>query len=373
MKDHFLWKRAYSIARKEARHIHRDPFTLGLALGLPVILVTIFGFAIDLNVKNVQLSIADRSSSRASRDLIGLFSNTDYFKLVAPPAGGRLTQPLDQEKVKAVLVIEPDFGRDALAGKTGQTQVLLDGADNSVTGVIVGYLQKIEQSANRRLDENAPKAPIELAPRFLFNPELNSQWFILPGLAVVVVGIFSVLLTSLTVAREWENGSMELLLSTPVRASEIIIGKLAPYVILNLASIVFIYFVARLGFGLPFRGSHFIFFLASLLFLSSTLAQGLVISVTVRQQQLAMQLAIMSGMLPSLMLSGFIFPVESMPAFFQGLTSILSARWYMVVSRGLFLKGAELEALAIPLLAMALISLVLVGKAVKSFKMDVEP
>jgi ABC-2 type transport system permease protein len=372
MNSSFLWARALSIARKETRHILRDPFTLGLALGLPVILVSIFGFAIDLNVKNVTLAVADRDQSRVSRELVSLFSNSGYFKTSPAPIDGRLTRTLDSERTKAVLVIEPGYGSDALSGRTGLAQVLLDGSDNSVAGTISGYIRKIEVLMRKRLGDTPPEGAILLAPRFLFNPELNSRWFILPGLAVVVVGIFSVLLTSLTVAREWENGSMELLLSTPVKASEIIIGKLGPYILLNLLSIAFVYLVARLVFDIPFRGSHLLFLFASLLFLATTLSQGLVISVTVRQQQLAMQLAIMSGMLPSLMLSGFTFPVESMPAFFQWLTSILSARWFMVICRGLFLKGAGLGALAVPIGAMALIGLVLVGKAVHSFKMDLE-
>lgn len=373
MSSPFVWERALSIARKEIRHIVRDPFTLGLALGLPVVLVTIFGFAIDLNVRDVSLSVADRDQSRASRELAGLFDKSGYFKRVDAPPPGALTQPLDSENAKAVLVIEPGFARDAAAGRAARAQVLLDGSDNSVAGTIAGYIRKVERTARERIGGKAPREKIELSPRFLFNPELNSQWFILPGLAVVVVGIFSVLLTSLTVAREWENGSMELLLSTPVRAGEIILGKLGPYVVLNLLSVAFVYLVARLAFGIPFRGSHLIFLLSSLLFLMATLSQGLLISVTVRQQQLAMQFAIMSGMLPSLMLSGFIFPIESMPLFFRAFTSILSARWFMIVSRGLFLKGAGLEALAVPLLAISLIACVMAGNAIRKFKMDLEP
>jgi len=367
------WARVRSIAHKETRHILRDPFTLAIALGLPVALVTIFGFAIDLNVKNVRLSVVDRDASRASRELVQVFERSGYFSIVSPPNAGRLTQHLDRGQAKAVLVIEPDFGKQATSGRAAAAQVLLDGTDNSAASVIVGYLGKIQAMASERLGGAVPQSPIELSSRFLYNPELNSRWFILPGLIVAVVGIFSILLTSLTVAREWENGSMELLLSTPVRASEIILGKLGPYIALNLISVVMIYLVARLGFDIPFRGSHLVFILATLLFLAATLAQGLFISVTVRQQQLAMQFALMSGMLPSLMLSGFIFPVESMPVFFQYFTSILSARWYMVVSRSLFLQGTDWLALAVPFLAMTLIALVLVTRAVKAFKTDLEP
>jgi len=155
----FTLSRAWSIARKEWRHIVRDPFTLGLALGLPVLLVSIFGFAIDLNVKNVTLAVADRDQTRVSREFVDLFKSSAYFRLAAPPRSGRLTQPLDAEAAKAVLVIEPDFGRDARSGRTGKVQVLLDGSDNSVSGVISGYLIKIEAEARRRLGDPPPLPP----------------------------------------------------------------------------------------------------------------------------------------------------------------------------------------------------------------------
>src|SRR5262249_50701002 len=142
-------------------------------LGLPVVLVSIFGFAIDLNVKNVTLAVADRDQTRPSRDLVEYFKSSEYFRLVEPPKSGLLTQPLDNEKAKAVLVIEPDFGRDSRSGRPGKAQVLLDGSDNSVTGVISGYLGKIEAEARSRLGETAPSTSLQLAPRFLFNPELN--------------------------------------------------------------------------------------------------------------------------------------------------------------------------------------------------------
>ena len=214
---------------------------------------------------------------------------------------------------------------------------------------------------------------MELRTRFLFNPELNSRWFIVTGLFVVAVGVLSILLTALTVAREWETGSMELLLSTPVRPLEIILGKLAPYMGLCLGAVALVYAAARLAFGVPFRGNHLVFLLACVLFLACTLAQGLLISVVTRQQQLAMQLSNITGLLPATLLSGFIFPVESMPLFFRVLTSLLPPRWFIDCCRGIFLKGAGLRELAVPLGALTLIATGLILLATKKFKRDLEP
>ena len=196
---------------------------------------------------------------------------------------------------------------------------------------------------------------------------------VLSGIPSIVMGLLAIMLTALTVAREWENGSMELLLSTPVRPWEIILGKLAPYLALGLVGAVFIYLAARLGFGVPFRGSHLLYVLLCLLFLTASLAQGLLISVATRQQQLAMQLSIITGLLPSLLLSGFVFPVESMPIFFQYFTSILSQKWFMMISRGVFLQGSGALDLARPILGLSVITGVLLTMAAKRFKKDLEP
>ncbi|HOX23094.1 MAG TPA: ABC transporter permease subunit, partial [Elusimicrobiales bacterium] len=206
-----------------------------------------------------------------------------------------------------------------------------------------------------------------------FNHELNSRWFIIPGLTVVICGLIGILLTALTVAREWENGSMEMLLSTPARPAAIIAGKLAPYLLLGFCGVVFVYGAARLVFGVPFCGSHALYALSCVLFLLAATAQGLFISIATRQQQLAMQFSIVSGLLPSLLLSGFVFPIESMPLFFRYFTFILPPRWFMEISRGIFLKGATLADLWPQLLMQAALCAILIKLALKKFKTDLEP
>lgn len=372
MNNRFYWSRAWSIARKEFRHILRDPFTLVWALGLPLILVVFFGYAIDFNVRDVGLATADRDATRASRELLQMFSGSGYFRLHPIRPGQDPQTLLYQEKTKGVMIIEPEFGRRLGAGKPVETQVLLDGADNSTSSTIVAYLLGIQQAASRRL-AGAGAAPVNVVVRYLFNPELNSQWFIIPGLVAMVMGLLSVILTALTVAREWEMGSMELLLSTPVQPLEIILGKLLPYLGLVTLAVLMIYFIARLQFGVPFRGSHGLYALGVFLFLTLCLAQGLLISVVTRQQVLAVQLAFISGLLPTMLLSGFIFPIESMPAFFQYFTLILPPRWFVAISRGLMLKGSPLTELWPSLLALLLLNLAIVSGALRAFKQDVEP
>ncbi|NTV53669.1 MAG: ABC transporter permease, partial [Candidatus Firestonebacteria bacterium] len=306
-------------------------------------------------------------------ELLRVTGGSGYFDLKPMVAGQDPQTLLFEEKAKGVLIIEPDFGKRLGQGLTAKVQVLLDGADNSSAGTILSYLGGIQQAAGLRLGPQAGKSSVALNTRFLFNPELNSQWFVVPGLVVMVMGILSVILTALTVAREWEMGSMELLLSTPVRPLEIIVGKLLPYLTLVILSVVMIYLIARLQFGIPFRGSHLLYIAGVFLFLTLSLAQGLLISVVTRQQVLAVQLGFITGLLPTLLLSGFIFPIESMPAFFQYLTFVLPPRWFVVISRGLFLKGSPLSELALPLAMLLGLNLLIVGLALKAFKKDLEP
>jgi len=206
----------------------------------------------------------------------------------------------------------------------------------------------------------------------LFNPEQNSQWYIVPGLSVVILAILSILLTSLTIAREWETGSMELLLSTPARPSEIILGKLLPYIALGLIALTFIYLAARLVFGVPFNGSYAAFITGSLLFIATYLSMGLLISVVAKNQQLAMQMSIISGYMPSILLSGFIYSITNMDGIWQILTALLPARWYMDICRACYLKGASFGDLIVPFAALIILFLILFTAATKRFKGTLE-
>jgi ABC-2 type transport system permease protein len=370
----FSLRRALSIAKKEKFHILRDPFTLTMATILPVLLVLIFGLAIEFNVKDIGLTVHDSDRTFSSRKLVEVFSSSQYFKINQNQSSTEnAIKNLDSDRSKAILIIEPQFEHSLLSDGSAKVQFFLDGADNSTAGVILGYLGGIQQAATLKLTGQEGQPFLQLKTRYLFNPELSSPWFVVPGLAVVVIAILSILLTALTVAREWENGSMELLLSTPVQPLEIVIGKLIPYTIIGLAAVLLVVIVAIFGFGIPFAGNFFLFGLGSFIFLIACLAQGMLISVLIRTQQLSMQVAMITGLLPSLLLSGFIFPLESMPTVFQNFTSILPSKWFMIISRGIFLKGADLIDLKIPFVGLFVLSSILIVTATKKFKKDLEP
>ncbi len=372
----FRQSRTASIALKETRHILRDPFTLAMALGMPLIQLIFFGFAIDFDVKDIKLTVIDQDRSRASRQLVDGIRGTGLFLVREGDPAQTPSADLDHEKSKGVLIIKHGFAQDLRQGEPAKVQLLLDGADNSSAGVMAAYISAMIPALNRRLlghNEPLPPPPANLRIRFLFNPELNSRWFIIPGLSALIMGMVATMLTAVTIAREWEQGSMELLLSTPVKPLEIIVGKLLPYLILGMAS-VFAIWVSAIGiFGLPFEGNIPLYFFGCLLFLIPCLAIGLMISVKVRQQQAAMQMSMMISILPSMLLSGFIYPIESMPIFFKLLTAIIPARWFIMVSRGLFLKGESALELALPFGILILMNIFFIRRALAAFKTDLEP
>ena len=373
MTKKFVLRRALAVAKKEVYHIMRDPFTLGAALGLPVFMVVMFGVAIEFNVKEIPLSVSDFDQTQTSRRLLDTFGSSNYFVIHHTYSPGQAMTDITTEKARAALIIPPQFEKDLLAGRGAEAQILVDGSDSSTVAPVMGYVLAVQALASKRIGNFDAPAPYDLRTRFLFNPELNSRWFVIPGLTVMVMAILSILLTSLTVAREYENGSMELLLSTPVQPIEIILGKLVPYGILGIIAVIFVYVIARTVFGVPFVGNILVFAAGCLLFLVAYLAQGLLISVTTRKQMVAMQIAMMSGMLPSQLLSGFVFPVESMPKAFQYVTMIFPARWFMQVSRDTFLKGSSFIDLGWAFFALTCICIFMIFMGTSKFKRDLEP
>ncbi|QLY27395.1 ABC transporter permease [Bdellovibrio sp. KM01] len=364
----------WAVTRKEIFQIVRDPFTLAVAIFMPIVMVLFFGFAIEFNMDKIPLAIFDGSKTAESRILIDSFISSKYFvpRYVFSPA--HAIEALDGGRAKTALIIKPEFARDLTPTRQSSVQILIDGADNSSAASVIGYLGGVQKLAlSREFPDIELRQKVEIQSRFLFNPELNSQWFVVPGLAAVIIAILSILLTALTVAREWENGSMELLLGTPVRPLEIIVGKLLPYAVMGVGSVLFVFMMSKVIFRVPFRGSFILYMLSALVFLCTYLAQGLLISVLTRSQQLSMQFAMLSGLLPSMLLSGFIFPAEHMPPFFYYFTMILPARWFIEISRELFLQGAGFMQILPSFAMLCLLLLVMLTVATRKFKKDVEP
>ncbi|MFI5305155.1 MAG: ABC transporter permease [Nitrospiria bacterium] len=369
----FVWRRAFAISKKETFHILRDPYTLAMALALPIFMVVMFGIAIEFNVKNIPFGVSDSDQTQSSRKLVETFGSSKYFlpsRVISPHEAER---KVFAEDVRAALIIPPRYEKDLLAGRGANAQILVDGSDNSTVGPVLGYVASIQNMSSKRIGDFDPPMIYELRTRFLFNSELNSRWFVVPGLTVVIMAMLSILLTALTVAREWENGSMELLLSTPVQPLEIIVGKLAPFGVMGILAEIFVFVIARVVFEVPFLGNLAVFSLGCLLFLVTYLAQGLLISVITRKQQISIQIAMMTGLLPSNLLSGFIFPIESMPTFFQYFTMILPARWFMQIARDTFLKGSSLLDLLTPFLALTTLCILMIFMATRRFKRNLEP
>jgi ABC-2 type transport system permease protein len=364
--------RTVAMAHKEVLHIVRDVWVVYLALAMPVVMLVLFGYAVTFDLNQLPLGVVDQDRSPASRQLVQAFTATDSFVVTAQlqdPAG---IEPLfRQGRLKVALVIPPGYGRAVARGEPAEAQVLLDGADGTTTGIALGYAVGVGQAETRRLVSQGGQEiqlAIQDAVRFRFNPGMRSAQFIVPGLIALILAILAVLLTALTVAREWERGSMEQLFATPVGRLEVILGKLAPYTLLGLLQVLLVLTLGAYLFDLPVRGSVGLVFLAALVFLLGMLAQGVLISVVTKHQQLATQVGFISSMLPALLLSGFIIPVENMPRVLQYVASVVPARYFIRCLRGIMLKGNDLTVVWPDIAAMALYAVVVIAAANARFR-----
>ncbi|GHS92179.1 ABC transporter permease [Alphaproteobacteria bacterium] len=366
-------RRTVAIFNKEIRHILRDPFTLIFSLVMPVVMVLLFGTAIEFNVREVPTVYVDQDHSQTSRTFLNTLGSSQYFKITPVASAHEGIRWIERERARAMIIIPPQFEHFLLGAQEGKLQVLVDGTDNSSGNALVGYLGAIQAKTLQNLSKSDhPASEGALKTRFLYNPELSSRWFTVPALTAVVMAILSILLTALTISREWENGSMELLLSTPVRPMEVVLGKMLPYALLGLISVFVVYIIARTLYGIPFIGQLWIFWVATLMFLLTYLGQGLLISTLIRNQQAAIQFALMIGMMPSMLFSGFIFPIEHMPTFFQGITACFPARWYVTIVRDQFLKGSSALELFLPLFMLFVFTCMAIRLCTKTFKGNLE-
>jgi len=371
----FSGTRARAIFAKEFKHILRDPFTLIMALLLPLLIVLILGNSIEFNIQSIKMGYFDADRTTSSRQLVDAFGSSDYFKpypILTPGAG---FDDILAERARAVLVVPPDFESEIMAGRTGHAQIMLDGADNSSIMAIMNYMSAINKKALTKINgapEYMRRAPLSFKTRYLFNPELNSRWFSVPGLAAVIIALVAIMLTTLTICREWEKGSMEMLLSTPATTSEIILGKVTPYAILSFIGFILVFIVARIVFGVPFIGSYTLLILATVLFILGYLAMGLLISVSTHKQDVAIQFACIIGLLPAVVLSGFIFPVEYMSRGYRILSSFFPARFYIDISRDQFLKGSVFGDMWAPFMAMGIIAVVVLVACLLRFRRSLE-
>ncbi len=373
-------KRIKAVAWKEFIQIKRDVRSLGLAIAIPIFMLVIFGYGLSLDIDHVRTLVWNQdTTSQLTTNFLLNFKNSKYFKIVGYTDNYReITKRIDNGDIMMALVIPKDFSHFVQAGKIAPLQLIVDGSDANTATVALGYVRSVVSQYNVNLLTQAfashgitPVKSVNAHPRVWFNMGLNSTWFIIPGVIAMIIMIISALLISVTISREWERGTMEQLISTPVKGRELIIGKFIPYFIIAFFDLAVGVVMARFLFLVPFRGSYFLLIVLSSLFLIGALSQGILISVNSKTQLMATQLASLSTLIPTMLLSGFIYPIFNMPKFIQGLTYLIPARYYIVVLRDLFLKGNGMATIWDEAVFLLLFAFVMFNLATRKFKKKV--
>jgi ABC-2 type transport system permease protein len=347
-------RRTGAMARKELLHIIRDPRSLMAALTQPVMVLLLFGYALSLDVDRIPTMIYDADRSAVSQNLVQEFRGSRYFQIVDEvDSYVPIERAMDQRRILVGVAIPYDYSRDLLQGKPSPVQILLDGSDSNTASIAMGYAEGLVQTYALHARESAQsqrtgsvlQPPVSASVRVWYNPDLLSRNFIVPGLIGVITMIIAALLTSLTIAREWENGTMEQLLSTPVRPIEMALGKLSAHFLLGLTDMLIALFVGVVIFKVPLKGSWVLLLFSACVFLYGALAWGLYISAMFRNQLAAYQMGTLTSFLPAFLLSGFIYPLANMPWIIRVISFIIPARYFIDMTKGIFLKGTGLRLL----------------------------
>jgi ABC-2 type transport system permease protein len=366
-----------AIARKETLHILRDPRSLGMAIAMPMLLLLLFGYALTLDVDRVPLVVWDQSGTDASREFISRFSGSRYFALQGSVWNYReLERAIDSRQALLALVVPRDFAQHLAAGRAAAVQLIADGSDSNTATIAMNYAEAVARAYSqtvtlaqeRRLPGRVPPPPLELRPRVWFNTDLQSRNYIIPGLIAVIMMVIAALLTSLTVAREWERGTMEQLISTPVKAPELILGKLLPYFAIGMLDVLLAVLMGEFLFHVPLRGSVVLLFCMAAVFLTGALSLGILISVIARGQLLASQLSMVLTFVPAFLLSGFAYAISNMPRPIQVVTYMIPARYFVALLKGIYLKGVGLETMAGPAALLVVFAVGAVTLAIARFK-----
>jgi ABC-2 type transport system permease protein len=365
--------RLFAMARKETIQLVRDLRSLGLAFALPVVMLLLFGSAITTDIKYIKLAVLDRDNSLESRQFVAAFAKSDYFVVQKDLGTADEAEALiDRGTVRVAIVIPERFAADLRANRPSPVEVVLDGSDAKTATIALGYANAIAQSystsilVGRRMIQPAVRAET----RVWFNQSLDGRAMVVPGLIAVIMSIISAMLTSLTIAREWERGTMEQLAATPVSRAEVIFGKLLPYLGIGVIDVAIAMLASIYFFEVPFRGSLLLFGGASLIFLLGVLGLGILISVKQRSQLLATQASLFATYMPALLLSGFFFALSSMPALLQWISRVIPARYFVSITRGIFLRGVGLDVVWAPLLGLSIYAFLILMLSVKSFKKE---
>jgi ABC-2 type transport system permease protein len=370
-------RRIMAVMRKEVIQIRRDPRSLLIIVAMPLIQLFIYGYAVNLDIHHIPLCVYDRDGSQTSQDLLKRFQATDYFNIVrVSPDYLDVVRNIDEGVCTVAVVVPTQFSETLRSRGQASVQALLDASDSNSASIGMGYALSIVESYSQQVQIEwqqrhgmAATVPnIQFEPRTWFNEDLASMANIIPGVVALVMAVVGAFLTSLTIAREWERGTMEQLISTPVGKLEIEIGKLAPYFVIGMFDTALCAYMGVYWFGVPFRGSWTLMFGCSMLFLIVVLSLGYLISVVAKSQLAASQLALLTTFLPAFLLSGFVFPIEQMPTVVQWITRILPARYYVSILRNVFLKGTPAGLMAGQVTALAIIAAVAITLATRAFQ-----
>jgi ABC-2 type transport system permease protein len=364
--------RVAAISRKELLQIRRDARSLYLAFVLPLVLLVLFGYAISFDIRDIRMAVLDESGTARSRALVDAFRSSGYFTVTHNLERlGDADGILDRGAAKLVLVIPPSFADDLAAGRPAAVQALLDGADANTATIAQNYAQAIVNGFAARVVLEARALPVTVESRIWYNETLASRNMIVPGLVAVVMSIIAAMLTALTIAREWERGTMEQLAATPVPRLEIIVGKLLPYVGIGLFDVAVAIGVGVLLFDVPFRGDVLLLAGMTLMFLLGALGLGMFISAAMKSQVLATQTAMLATFLPALLLSGFIFSIATMPWVLRAVSRIVPARYYVSVTKGVLLKGVGVDVLLVDGIAMVVFAVAGLALAIQAFRKEI--
>ena len=366
-----MFHRILAIAKKEYRQLKRDTRMLFIVFFFPVVLLAIFGYAINFDVKHIKIAVYDQDKSDYTREYINGLISSEYFDLVKYVSDdNEIKTLLDEKIVQAVIVFPNDLSRRLNNNEEVKVQYLVDGVDGNTATVIVNYVNAATFNYSLKLTKEylavtgkKMYVPINLEPRFWFNPELVSVLFLIPGLMGMILIITAVISVSLSIVREKERGTIEQLNVSPLTSIELIIGKILPYIVISLINATIVLIAGYLLFGVAIKGDILLLLLGTLTFLFAAIGLGIFISTIADSQQVAFQAANVSSLLPSLILSGFIFPIESMPTIIQWVTNITPAKFYIVILRAILLRGAGLSAFWDQLIYMLIFGIVFIALA----------
>lgn len=368
-------KRLWSITVKETLHILRDWRSLLILISMPIILVSIFGFAISNEIRDVKIAILDHSRDEHSQEISRRINASEYFSIYSYVQTMEEAEKLFQSgHIKTVLVINPGFSSDLLREKHTEIQLIADASDPNTAATITNYASMILMNYQQEVFTQGKLNgyTIDIHNRMLFNPGLKSVFLFVPGVITVILMLICAMMTSIALTREKENGNMELLLVSPLKPGIVVLGKVLPYILLSFFDLILILILGDLVFKVPIRGNLFFLLMESLLFIATVLSLGIFISTRTNNQQAAMIISLVGLFLPTILLSGFIFPIESMPVVLQWISNFIPARWFIVIIKNIMLKGTGIAFLWKETLVLFAMTLVFIGLSIKYYKIRLE-